>query len=343
MSCAACLKDILDENYVACTISSCNNIFHTGVCIGGNGPVDAETWICPCRCTMKKASDYTLSPIRSFYNSPETSQNVTFRNNNNKKELTALLSEIRLLRSDVCEIKDQMSSMNISLNQCNERLDEMMMHIEHSDKRLKALEDREIENAALRSQVSLLQEQLSINNQASLRNEIEIMGIPEVPGENLCHVLRLAATKAGAELLDNEIDWISRVGTKQLSKLDNSEKQTPLLRGRPIVIRLVSRNKRDDLMKRWKSRKISSKDLEIDGKEQKVYFNDRLTKENRILFRDVRQRAAQSGYRYCWTNRGSIFVRKQEGSSAIQIRSPAEMAEKLGAFVNGSYGGNGSN
>ncbi|CAG5051590.1 unnamed protein product [Parnassius apollo] len=45
-----------------------------------------------------------------------------------------------------------------------------------------------------------------------MRNEVEIVGIPENLGENLNYTILVAATKLGVDLEDKDLDWVTRVG-----------------------------------------------------------------------------------------------------------------------------------
>ncbi|KAJ8711701.1 hypothetical protein PYW08_008655 [Mythimna loreyi] len=67
MDCSACRSVILpDENYLCCSLGTCDKTYHA-LCTGlNNVNVDDTTWICPeCRCTTKKCGDNTLTPVGS--------------------------------------------------------------------------------------------------------------------------------------------------------------------------------------------------------------------------------------------------------------------------------------
>lgn len=167
-----------------------------------------------------------------------------------------------------------------------------------------------------------------IDNQAQhhVRNEIEIMGIPETPNENLVHVAILTATKVGVDLSELEIDEIKRVGPRRSS--DSKEK-----RPRPIVARLLRKAKRTELVKAAASRKgLTTEDI-VPGTSDSVFINERLTKKNRLLFRESRNRAELYKYRFCWTRDGGIFLRRAEKKAAILIRSYKDLDEKIGPAV----------
>ena len=222
--------------------------------------------------------------------------------------LNTLLVEVRLLRQEVGQLTARMDDVS--------RVNE---------DRLRKLEDQDQEIAALRSQTQELRDQLNFQAQLALRNEVEIAGLPESNNENLPHLVSLIASKVGVSLQDVDVDYINRAGPKTSKRPDNI--------ARPVVVKFIRRAKRDEFLKASKVRRnLSAKDLEFRGSDAKMYVNERLTKENRLLFRDARKRAPAAGFKYCWTHNGEILVRSREGCPAIRIRCHLDLDEKFGAI-----------
>lgn len=159
---------------------------------------------------------------------------------------------------------------------------------------------------------------INVQSQNHLRNELELCGIPESTNESVQHIALLAAHKVGIELKDDDIDWVARVGPK--TKAGNQKSNES--HSRPIVVRLLRKSKRDDIIKAAKSRRnITSKDLDIPGTPRKVYYNERLTKQFRTLFRDARIKTKEFRYLYCWCTQGTIYVKQNEGREAYAVRT----------------------
>ncbi|CAG4985231.1 unnamed protein product [Colias eurytheme] len=77
-----------------------------------------------------------------------------------------------------------------------------------------------------------------------------------------------------------------------------------------------------------KQRSINALDMGLGSTASKntdIYFNERLTQENRHLFRAARQQTKASGYKYCWIKNGVVYIRKQEGNPAIAIKKPEDL------------------
>ncbi|KOB74271.1 Uncharacterized protein OBRU01_04557 [Operophtera brumata] len=208
-------------------------------------------------------------------------------------------------------------------------MNEIMHKLAANEERLKDLEKRDVVVENLQVTVLQLKNELKAQAQVNLRNEIEIVGIPENSSEHLHHTVLVAAKKMGVELEDRDLDWVSRVGPRRppvTVTLPEDGARMP----RPVVVRLLRRSKRDQFLKATKSRRnTSSADLEVAGVSQKVFFNERLTKENRVLFRDARSRAKQHGYAFCWCSQGAIFVRQREGKAAMPIPSHNDLDRLL--------------
>ncbi|KAJ2937588.1 hypothetical protein O0L34_g19068 [Tuta absoluta] len=163
------------------------------------------------------------------------------------------------------------------MNLCHERLDIVAASLTDSDMRLKALEERDVEIFRLKKQATELQEQLDIQLQSSMKNEVEIAGIPETKNESLIHLVKLTAVKTGISIEDTDIDWVMRAGPKRSTE-DN---KIP----RPVVVRLVRKSKRDELKKAGKTkRNLTTEGMNISATKQKIYINERLTRDNRLLF-----------------------------------------------------------
>lgn len=237
-------------------------------------------------------------------------------------ELSELTSVIRSLTLEITTLKDRLEIATSSLTKCHQRLDELGETAAHAETRLKKLEESEIENKALKATVGQLQLELKSQAQIQVRNEVEIVGIPELANENLIHIVLTAAVKIGVDLKEEDIDWVSRAGPKPARKIPDSRSNL----SRAIVFRCVRRTKRDNFIKAARLRKnINTQDLLQGGPDHRIYINERLTREIRLLFREARTKAKEHGFQYCWTNQGNIFVRQREGKPGIAIKTQEDI------------------
>ncbi|CAH0726206.1 unnamed protein product, partial [Brenthis ino] len=324
MKCHGCLKLIKDLNNIKCSSLTCSKSF-CSLCINLTelSIEKRSKWKCPdCCANKRKIGDNSSTPVRSN----EDDSNVTLRKKADTQTITGmnsevkeLIAEFRLLTQELSSLKKQLEDTTASMTSCQKRLEELGSAIANNDSRIKKLEDRERETELLKGTVKELQQELNIKSQNNISNELELCGIPEINNESLQHVVLLAARKVGVDLEDGDIDWVIRAGprVKRVITMENNS-QFP----RPVVVRLLRKTKRDQIIKAAKSRRnIKSTDLDIPGTPYKVFYNERLTKYNRELFREARRMAKQHGFSHCWCSQGTIFVRKSEGKPARPVRN----------------------
>ncbi|XP_063363573.1 uncharacterized protein LOC134652332 [Cydia amplana] len=247
---------------------------------------------------------------------------------NNNKEISELTAEIRGLRSEVSTIQSQIKEVLDKLSFHTERLENISNRISDNESRIKSLEDKQVQTAELQETVSRLQDQLNKQEQVALRNEIEIVGCPESPNENPIHIVLTTAAKIGVTLTHCDVDAAWRAGPRLRSaRSSGMEGVNHRIHPRPIAIRFIRRATRDEFLKAAKTRRnVTTEDLVLNDKNpQKIFVNERLTRENRQLFRAARQRATVAKFKYCWTSSGSVYVRKHDAAAAIHIRNPLDL------------------
>lgn len=328
MKCDGCLVAI-QKNAVkyGCSVTGCGKTFCSLCANVPSNSTDLRTWKCPACCTIeKKSGDNSKTPIRTSYHS----ENVTLRRSNKAVsspavdiptqvlEVGELTSEIRNLTQEISSLKQKLEDATISLVRCHERLDELSASMATTDSRLRKSETEVI---VLKANISQLKCELNTQAQHRLSNEIEIAGIPEMENENLADIICEAGRKIGIEIGKQDIDWIARAGPRRTASTRDG-----LSFPRPVVARLLSRTKRNDVLKVSKStRNLNSNDLKISGPSSKTYFNERLTRENRQLFRESRTLSKENKYDHCWCNNGRIFVRQRQGKPAIHIATQEDL------------------
>ncbi|KAI5641898.1 hypothetical protein NE865_05897 [Phthorimaea operculella] len=265
-----------------------------------------------------------------------------------------LKTELSTLRKDFTETTDFLANEQKDLKASITSAEQKIKQLETSNSQLqsevRSLAQRinKCDIIPLKAQISKLEGELNTRAQSSLLNEIEISGLVETANENLHHTVQVTARKIGINLEKCDIDWITRVGPKQnsIQSVQNSHgipnnspsltetdgKQAANQRPRPVVVRFTRKSRRDEFMRASKSRKdLTNEDIENCKTSQKIYINERLTKENRQLFRTARKVASQAEYKHTWTNNGNIFMRKGDGQffPVIHIRTEADLENKV--------------
>ncbi|KAJ2947357.1 hypothetical protein O0L34_g13703 [Tuta absoluta] len=231
------------------------------------------------------------------------------------KSYDTLITEIKLLREDINSWKTHV----------NQRLDDLEGRLSKSEADVKDLQRKNEECILLRSTVLQLQEQLNQQSQAALSSDIELLGLEELNNENLQHLTLVAATKIGVNLSAADINTVHRMGPRKKSQPNLANSGESLL-PRPVVIRFTRKAVRDEFLKAALTRRnLDSKDITESGPQRKLYVNERLSSGNRHLFRITRDFTKNTGYKFCWSRGGNIFIRKREGSPAIRIRCEGDL------------------
>lgn len=356
--CAACNQNITTNTSVKCSICEAD---HHQICVNATfiGEKQSENWLCPSCRPKTPCARNTNTTVRMTTTPAELDvSNVNTQPRAHKRTITEspgmlheldetnsfsiLVSEIRYMRSDMSEVKDTLKLLYDGMQKCNARLDmyeTRILALEQNNtqmdtciSQLKKLEDRinDLENnnteiASLNDTIGNLKDQLNQQMQSAMRNEIEIIGIEEANNENLYHTVLVTAAKLGVQITTDDIEWTARAGLKKDVKSDMVSKSP-----RPVIVRLLRRAKKDQIIKASKSwRSLSSTDIDVQGPIRKIFVNEHLTKENRTFFREARIRAKDAGYKYCWTTSGRIFVRKSKGKPATLVKNNNDLDQLL--------------
>ncbi|KAL4718984.1 hypothetical protein ACJJTC_018787 [Scirpophaga incertulas] len=197
-----------------------------------------------------------------------------------------------------------------------------------------------LENGAntsnLENTIESLKAELNERDQELLLNDVEFTCIPENKGEGLQHVVMSLASKIGVKLRSEDVVCAARVGRPP-------EAGTGIagVRPRPIVVRLVRRALRDDLLRAARVRRtVTTEGVDLHGPPNRFYINERLTRANRVLFRQAREVAGRLGWRFVWTRDGKIFARQrlEQDAPRHRLRSQADLARVFGPSAVGSHG-----
>ena len=166
-------------------------------------------------------------------------------------------------------------------------------------------------------------EKLDAIEQYSRTQNLEIIGIPEKPGESTNDTVIEVAKSVNIEITPEQISTSHRFPAK-LKKYGNESLGAPP----PIIVRFISRDVRNRL---YANRKL------LRGKKNHVFINENLTCYRKKLFWNAKQKAKLNQFHYFWTSNGNIFVRKCEESQTLMIKNEKELdlisLSRLNSFV----------
>ncbi|XP_045447793.1 uncharacterized protein LOC123656127 [Melitaea cinxia] len=218
-----------------------------------------------------------------------------------KQDLTSISKDITSLRQELQDIRIAMGFINDEHNKINEKIAKMESKFKAFDALVTTVEH-------LRTVNEKLEADCNAKDQWARRSNIEICGIPEKKGENLLRITEEIAKKAGFDLKMTEIDFVTRVSsTNKVNK------------PKPIVVRLQSRYRKDDFLACLRKLKVICQDLGFAKNESRIYFNDHLTKFNKMLLQRAKVLAKERTYKYVWVRNCTIMVRQNDTSPVIHI------------------------
>ncbi|XP_044756896.1 uncharacterized protein LOC123315311 [Coccinella septempunctata] len=226
------------------------------------------------------------------------------RNGDVSQPIQSLTLEIRNLRESVNFCSGKISDFEIKLGRFNELVTK--------------LGKLERENELLKKQVTDLNSEVNNLEQFSRSNNIEIQNIPEKPNENIMEIISSIGRAIDQPVDSSCIDFCSRVPTN--------------IQGRPknIVLRFISKIRRDDFLDAYKVKRVSNSGsdgsgIRVENVSERLYINEHLSIHNKKLFKEARDIAKNKEYKYVWTQSGNILLRKNDASKILHIRSSEDL------------------
>ena len=243
----------------------------------------------------------------------------------NLKEYKAeMANRINVIESNVTKIDESQKFIAEQYDKSKTTMDNLIKKNTQLDKENKEMNGRikELEHKFEQEKISRIEQA-----QYQRRNMLEIYGIPVTENENCVDIIDKLANLAKIEKFNrNMVEVAHRIGTKQLAA---------------IIMMFKDRNDRDNFYaQKAKIRKlhvnqILSQDEESIKKYPEenekrnpdtfIFVNESLTPENKELMRETRNKAKEKSYKFVWTHKGGIRVRKTTDSQAIKIRSKKDL------------------
>lgn len=318
-------------------------------------------WTC-LECKSRKPKlDNTNTPVRAAQQSKPTGEldvmalddecNITFRKHRNddfiteeklkeiwknvmKKEMESLLESTinRTVSEQLKLIKNQYSGFQESLTFISSQFEEFK--IENAElKKVLGTVSTEIkclkeENRTLRENLDAVSSRVKVLEDENIKQQqwvrlqnIEITGIPEAKEENTIDIVQKITQHLGVAIEPSDLEFAHRVQPRRVASAE---------RARPIVVRLRQRYIKDQIIAAARRRRnMNARDVGMGGENNRIFINEHLTKENKMLLRACKQRAKEVNFKYIWTKNCRIFVRKIDTSPPIPINSSLDLAKMV--------------
>lgn len=210
------------------------------------------------------------------------------------------------------ELKDE---FNKTTDFIMEEVKDLKSTVAQKDTIIKTLQN---DNAQLQDETKTMRARLCVLEKLSRDRNLEIQAVPEKRGENVVSLVKTLCETVKLPISDSDIHACKRV-----AKMDASSK-----RPRNIVVTLQSPRLRDSVLsaaqrynKEHKDGKLSTKHLGMTDINNQIYVSEHLSPECKQLYAAARRSAKEKNYTYCWAKYGHIYLRKNEKTDPILVKS----------------------
>ncbi|XP_028174862.1 uncharacterized protein LOC114363367 [Ostrinia furnacalis] len=222
-----------------------------------------------------------------------------------------LNSKFTKLQSTVDEIKQQNNDIAKSMEFISQKYDELSIRLESCEKeRVKQL-----------TYIKTLETRIEQIERNARNSSIEIRNVPKSVSENkedLLNIVKSIGSSVNMELKNLDIKDTFRYKSKTSTTM-------------PIVVEFATVPTKVSLLNAVKKFRQDTKTnlttahAHIDGPKKPIYISDHLTMQSKKVFASARKFATENSYKFCWTNHGYIYLRKEEGSKAVLITSEEDL------------------
>lgn len=225
--------------------------------------------------------------------------------------LDSLTGEVKALRAEISELRSQVTLTNTSIKEFNDRfekLEDRLTQVEGVGERVTAIE----------ADLYKLNREINDKDQWSRMNNAELKGIPQSQNENLLNIISSIGTTINYPVNRTQINFVTRIPSK-----DNTQPK-------PIIVAFNSRYVKEDFIA---AARIKSKEVKLNANtfgfksNNLVFVNDHLTPSNKDLLTKTKKAAKDKGFLYSWVKHAKIYVRKNDTSPVIQIKSERDLVK----------------
>lgn len=227
---------------------------------------------------------------------------------------TCLKYETKTINNPLLKLDTKMEDLIQSVNFMGQQFDDFNNKLESTLTELKHLKKEndtiKADNSRLTNEIIEIKHKLDTFEQQNLGISVEINGVPKSNNENCLTVVQTIVKQLNIN-----------VSVTEATRITLSDNKIPI-----IVAKLDSIDMRRDLIRANKTKKLNANMLSSNwSKDSKIYINERLTKEKRILYSKTRAAAKVSNFKFVWINNADILVRKDENSKITRIRFSTDL------------------
>lgn len=278
-----------------------------------------STW----KCANCKSSATASPRIDSLKIPPADSQTILTelkRLSLQMEALPVLVETIKAIQTELVELKSirsEFSEMKASMAFVSDDMNALTSKVSSLEQEIEAMKKTREEISVLQGRVVKLENQLCESDQRSRMNNIEIKGVPMTNDENLFTLMAKIGDVINCHIPKEHINYIARVPMR-------NDKQN-----KNIICSVHNSYMKNDFIAAAKKHKtLKTGDLGLRG-ENRIYVNDHLTFENKILLNKTKARAKERGFEHVWVRGCKIMLRKNDTSPKFHVKSEQDLNKFL--------------
>lgn len=221
------------------------------------------------------------------------------------KTLKSDIADLKLMKPDVADMKASVEFMHNSIESLTGRISEIGQEVQ-------GLLKTKDEVRLLQQRFDQLECTTRDIEQRSRMNNIEIKGVPMSQSENLFEIFAKIGSHVSCSITKEQINYIARIPMRN----DKHNKT--------ILVSVHNRYIKENFVAAAKKCTILPANLGLRG-DKKIYVNDHLTLDNKMLLNKVKGLAKERGFAYTWVKGCKIFTRKSATSNVLTINSESDL------------------
>lgn len=317
-ACPICKKKSLRGDKSLCC-SICNNTYHC-VCIEMQ-PADYDffkeknmLWKCANCLTSARSS------IENKILSPSVSHKSSHKSSN---------------ASPLYNLNDHTSNPDKDFDCVNKKLNDLSNHLQETKRvlldKFATMEENLIstinalkhENDSLKLEVNKLHSRINDLEQSALNNCIDIIGFPHFNDNNalLDSLLKFFSNTLNTNISTENVVFCYQKKNPNSSNIELNS-ITHIKFDTSSNKNIVMRAKKELYRNKTSIDFLNLTSVEV---ERKIFINDSLTKQNRILFNSARHFKEKNNVKFLWIKNGKILMREKAGSKVKLIESTEDL------------------
>ncbi|XP_053698960.1 uncharacterized protein LOC128745923 [Sabethes cyaneus] len=224
-----------------------------------------------------------------------------------QSSIMGMKNELQRLSCEVDEVKQSQSFINAEFENFKKSITTTTEGIKRMDVDMTSLKASQVH---ISSQLVSMDRDISYIQQEQLSNNMLISNV--IKTADLCAIVCKICELLEIELLSRDIFTITRLTTRNTKQIE------------PIIIQFSNRIVKEKIMAAAKNITLSCRNLGFPI-DQRIYFNHHLTAKNQSLLKVARTYKRQYNYKFAWFNKGYIYIKKDENSSALRILSREDL------------------